>query len=91
MVGSAARADELNATAEKVKESFNRRFWNDEAGCCFDVVDDDSIDTSIRPNQIFAVSLRYPVLDAKGEVSAAATAESDPITLAIPGLKPTAQ
>jgi len=36
-------------------------------------------------------SVAYPVLDAKGEVSAAATAESDPITLAIPGLKPTAQ
>jgi predicted glycogen debranching enzyme len=60
--GNAARADELNATAEKVKESFNKRFWNEEAGCCFDVVDDDAIDPSIRPNQIFAVSLPHPVL-----------------------------
>ncbi len=61
--GNAARADKLNATAEQVKESFNRVFWNDEAGCCFDVVDEDGEDSSIRPNQIFAISLAYPVLD----------------------------
>ena len=62
--GNAARADELNATAEKVKQAFNRIFWNDEAGCCFDVVDDGTVDTSLRPNQIFAVSLAHPVLDS---------------------------
>jgi predicted glycogen debranching enzyme len=62
--GNAARADELNATAEKVKSAFNREFWNDDAGCCFDVIDDDAIDASIRPNQIFAASLPHPVLDS---------------------------
>ena len=36
-------------------------------------------------------SVAYPVLDAHGEAAAAETAESDPITLAIQGLKPTAQ
>ncbi len=34
------------------------RFWNEEAGCCFDVVDGpDGNDAAIRPSQIFAVSL----------------------------------
>jgi predicted glycogen debranching enzyme len=34
------------------------RFWNEAAHCCFDVLDGpDGNDTSIRPNQIFAVSL----------------------------------
>ena len=61
--GNSARADELNATAEKVKESFNRVFWNDDVGCCFDVVDDGTVDTSIRANQVFAISLSHPVLD----------------------------
>jgi phosphate:Na+ symporter len=36
-------------------------------------------------------SVAYPVLDAQGETPVAETAESDPITLAIPGMKPTAQ
>jgi predicted glycogen debranching enzyme len=61
--GNAARADELNATAEKVKQAFNREFWNDEAGCCFDVLNDGEEDASIRPNQIFAISLAHPVLE----------------------------
>ena len=34
------------------------RFWNDSAGCCFDVLDGPSgHDATLRPNQIFAVSL----------------------------------
>jgi len=41
------------------------RFWNEEKGCLFDVIDVDgatSCDASIRPNQIFAVSLPYSAL-----------------------------
>jgi phosphate:Na+ symporter len=36
-------------------------------------------------------SVAYPVLDAAGEMSAADTAESDPITLAVTGTKPAVQ
>lgn len=39
--------------------SFNERFWNEESGCLYDVVDADHVpgknDGSFRPNQIFAV------------------------------------
>jgi predicted glycogen debranching enzyme len=39
--------------------SFERRFWNEERGCLYDVVDVDhepgAVDASLRPNQIFAV------------------------------------
>jgi predicted glycogen debranching enzyme len=41
------------------------RFWNAELGCLFDVIDVDggvSVDASVRPNQIFAVSLPYAAL-----------------------------
>lgn len=61
--GQIGRADELEALAERTREAFNQRFWNEQAQCCYDVVEDDRVDGSIRPNQIFAVSLPYPVLE----------------------------
>ena len=42
--------------------SFNRLFWNDKLGCLYDVVNGGSPDPSIRPNQIFAVSLPHSML-----------------------------
>jgi predicted glycogen debranching enzyme len=46
--------DEL---AERAKKSFDR-FWNEAAGYCYDVIDGPGgHDASLRPNQIFAVSL----------------------------------
>src|SRR5690606_4921132 len=60
--GNDLRADSLDALADKVQVSFNNRFWNPLADCCYDVIDAHGHDPSIRPNQIFAVSLPYPVL-----------------------------
>ena len=42
--------------------SFNRLFWNEKDACLYDVVGDGPPDASIRPNQIFAVSLRHGML-----------------------------
>jgi predicted glycogen debranching enzyme len=42
--------------------SFNRRFWNEKLGCLYDVVNGGPPDPSIRPNQIFAVSLPHSML-----------------------------
>lgn len=42
--------------------SFNRLFWNEKLGCLYDVVNGGPPDPSIRPNQIFAVSLPHSVL-----------------------------
>lgn len=53
--------------AIKVKESFVTRFWNDEKGCLYDVVD--SNDDKIRPNQIWAISLPFSILDIEKEKS----------------------
>jgi predicted glycogen debranching enzyme len=50
--------------AQRLRESFNRRFWNDSLGYLFDIVDGEhGDDSACRPNQVFAISLRYPVLD----------------------------
>jgi predicted glycogen debranching enzyme len=44
--------------AARAKQSF-AKFWNDSAKCCYDVIDAPGIgnDATLRPNQIFAVSL----------------------------------
>lgn len=45
------------AMADKARVSFNSGFWNEAADCLYDVVNGDVRDSSIRPNQILAVSL----------------------------------
>ena len=46
------------------KRSFNERFWYSEGGYLYDVIDGpQGNDASLRPNQLFSLSLRYAVLD----------------------------
>lgn len=68
-------ADEMAELSQKVKESFTARFYNSKAGCLYDVVDEVQRDNitvknneSIRPNQIWAVSLPFTMLDRETEV-----------------------
>ncbi|OLD76376.1 MAG: glycogen debranching protein [Candidatus Rokubacteria bacterium 13_1_20CM_4_70_14] len=61
MAGFARRlgkpAGPWEALAARAKAGF-ARFWNERAGCCFDVIDGPGgNDDALRPNQIFAVSL----------------------------------
>jgi predicted glycogen debranching enzyme len=51
------------AMALRAQANFQRQFWNAEADCLYDVVDGATRDASVRPNQIFAVSLHYPILE----------------------------
>ncbi len=57
---------EFESLALRTKESF-QKFWNESAGCCFDVIEGPAgNDSSIRPNQIFAVSLpKSPLMDGQ--------------------------
>jgi predicted glycogen debranching enzyme len=63
--GGAGGAD-LAAHAARCRDSFNRRFWYAAGGHLFDVLDgpDGTSDPALRPNQVLAVSLDHPVLDA---------------------------
>ncbi len=46
------------------KQSFNERFWYADGNYLYDVIDGpDGDDLSLRPNQLLAFSLRYPVLN----------------------------
>ncbi len=57
------------ALAGRVRAAFNARFWNEEAGCLYDVVHDLESgrppDAAIRPNQLLAVALPHAVLDPR--------------------------
>lgn len=51
--------------ASRARDSFNRQFWNEAAGYLYDVVDGTARDASMRPNQIFAVSLHHSMLSSE--------------------------
>ena len=51
--------------AEKCKKSFNREFYNGRRKCLYDVVGD----SKIRPNQLFALSLTYSVVEPDSEMA----------------------
>lgn len=55
------------ALAAHAKESFAKEFWNEKDGCLYDVVDGLKGDATLRPNQIYAVSLPHRMLDADKE------------------------
>ncbi len=55
--------DTFLSTAEKVRQSFSAIFWNHPLGHLNDcVLPDGSVDNTLRPNQIFAVSLPFSPL-----------------------------
>jgi len=49
--------------ANQANMSFNKKFWNSQKNCLFDAVDTKDADASLRPNQIFAVSLDFSMLE----------------------------
>ena len=51
--------------AEECKKSFNKEFYNARRKCLYDVVGDGKI----RPNQLFALSLTYPVVEPDSEMA----------------------
>ena len=58
-------AKEYSKMAEATKKSFNDKFYNKRRKALYDVLGD----SKIRPNQLFALSLSYPVIDCNAEVA----------------------
>ena len=63
--GKKEEAKEYKQLAEKHKGAFNEKFYNPEKKCLYDVLGDDKI----RPNQLFSLSLTFPVVDPSSEVA----------------------
>jgi predicted glycogen debranching enzyme len=60
-------AGEWARLADEAATSFNQQFWNEAAGCCYDVLTPTregrwAPDAKMRPNQIFAASLGHSPL-----------------------------
>ncbi|HSR07336.1 MAG TPA: amylo-alpha-1,6-glucosidase [Bryobacteraceae bacterium] len=70
---SASLALEASAT-------FNKRFWNESTGCLYDVVENGHADGSLRPNQIFAVSLPHSMLPPEKARSVVETVQTELLT-----------
>lgn len=58
-------AKEYAEMAEKTKKSFNEKFYNKRRKALYDVLGD----SKIRPNQLFSMSLTYPVIDCYSEIA----------------------
>lgn len=57
--------ERYEALAKQARAGF-ARFWNEETGYCYDVLDGpEGDDASLRPNQLLAVSLRHSPLTAE--------------------------
>jgi predicted glycogen debranching enzyme len=70
-LGDRRRAAAYSTAAERVQQSFRDAFWNPSLGCLYDVVDGPEgemmapgrrADPTLRPNQLFAVSLGESLL-----------------------------
>lgn len=49
--------------SEKIEKNYLETFWNEKENYLFDYISEKRKDTDLRPNQIFAVSLPYSLLD----------------------------
>jgi predicted glycogen debranching enzyme len=59
-------ADIVELSASKAKESFDNLFWYEEGNYLYDVIDENSKpNTELRPNQLFAISLPFPLLEGE--------------------------
>jgi predicted glycogen debranching enzyme len=60
--GETENEAEYAQLAKRAEKSFNAQFWNESEGCLYDVVNGESRDASIRPNQIIALSLKHSMV-----------------------------
>ena len=69
------------SSAEKARQSFDELFWNDAKNCLFDVIEEDGMPNGqLRPNQIFAVSLHYSMLNIEKARKIVETVENNLLT-----------
>ncbi|HEY0724580.1 MAG TPA: amylo-alpha-1,6-glucosidase, partial [Pyrinomonadaceae bacterium] len=74
------QGDFYSAMADKARVSFNDLFWNEEAGCLYDVVNGEVRDASIRPNQVIAISLTHSMVSTERATSILKVVERELVT-----------
>ncbi len=71
---------EYGVMADKARASFNKLFWNEQAGCLYDVINDQARDASIRPNQVIAISLTNTMVTHERATSILSVVERELLT-----------
>ena len=79
-LGDGPRARSFGREADLVSGAFDRAFWNDARRCCFDVILPEGPDARLRPNQLLAVGLPYPLLDGRRRAMVLETVEAALVT-----------
>ena len=72
------QANDFGARADRAEASFGPAFWNEQRGCLYDVAEPQ--DGSLRPNQLFAVCLPFPLLNDPQRRSLVRTVEQTLLT-----------
>ncbi|MEW6516595.1 MAG: amylo-alpha-1,6-glucosidase [candidate division FCPU426 bacterium] len=63
--GDQAAHRENTEWAERCRESYRKWFWNEAGGYIYDRVEEHHQDPTLRPNQLLALSLPYPLWDGE--------------------------
>ena len=63
--GKKKQIDKYKKLAEKCQKSFIEKFYNPKKKCLYDVLGD----AKVRPNQLFATSLSFPIIEPNGEIA----------------------
>jgi predicted glycogen debranching enzyme len=79
-LGDGGREAELDREADRVQTSFDGAFWNKHRGACFDVILPEGPDARMRPNQLLALSLPFPLLDLERRHRVLSAVESTLLT-----------
>ena len=64
-IGDLLQIKKYKDLAKKCKKAFESKFYNKKTKCLYDVLGDEKI----RPNQLFALSLTYPVIEENSEIA----------------------
>ena len=58
-------ADDILTRAKLARKSFDEKFWYAEGQYCYDVMDETGSLTPVRPDQLLAISLPFPLLEGE--------------------------
>lgn len=64
-IGDLLQIKKYKDLAKRCKKTFEEKFYNPKTKCLYDVLGD----SKIRPNQLFALSLTYPIIDVNSEMA----------------------
>jgi predicted glycogen debranching enzyme len=85
LLGDKAQAERASEEAARIAQAFTDAFWESSRGWLADRVDALGPDPALRPNQLYALALPYPVIE--GEAAAAVLAAVEGALLAPFGLR----